>query len=60
MRTLLSVIGFSNETKNNEQMMLNGTIWYDNDTVVGTEECGDWSNEEYDLINSTIQVRISC
>ena len=58
MRNLLSVIDFSNETENSEQMMLNSTTLYDNDTGgwETTGECGVW-NEEYEVINSTIQVR---
>ena len=56
MRTLLNVIDYSNETESNDQMMGNGTVLYANGTIMGTEECGIW-NEEYELINSTIQVR---
>ena len=65
MRTILSVIDSSNETENFQQMWLNDSMMnYSindgdrNDTVHpgGKEECGIW-NEEYEIINSTIQVR---
>ena len=56
MRTILSVIELTNETENSQEMMYNTTTLED-DSTNRSEECGVW-NEEYQIISSTVQVRI--
>ena len=57
MRTILSVIELTNETENSQEMMVNTTTLEGDNITNRSEECGVW-NEEYQIISSTVQVRI--
>ena len=58
MRTILSVIELTNETENSLEIMdtTNTTLMVDNKTN-HSEECGVY-NDEYQIISSTVQVRV--